>query len=56
MLEGFRASFLPTTIFVEEAYAALERLDADAIRMRSGNGVKQLIEEVLPLAALLKYM
>jgi hypothetical protein len=56
MLDEFPRSFLSTAKFVERAYRAWERLDADAIRMRSGDGTKELIEEVLPIAAFIKHL
>jgi hypothetical protein len=56
MLGAFRNGFLPTAEFVERAYSAFEGLDADSIRMRRGDGTKKLIEEVLPIAAFLKYL
>jgi hypothetical protein len=56
MLDRFRRSFLTVPVFVRRAYAALEALDGDQYRMRSVAGAKELIEEIIPLAALLKHL
>lgn len=57
MLNDFRRSFLTVPVFVRRAYAALEALDGDAYRWRSTKeGIKELVEEVIPLAALLKHL
>ncbi len=56
MLNDFRRSFLTVPVFVRRAYAALEALDDNEYRSRSADGVKELIEEVMPLAALLKHL
>ena len=56
VLDDFRRSFLSTTAFVQRAYRAVERLDGDAFRMRSGDGTKALVEEVMPVAALMKHL
>ena len=57
MLNEFRRSFLTVPVFVRRAYAALEALDGDKYRSRSAKaGVKDLVEEVIPLAALLKHL
>jgi hypothetical protein len=56
MLDRFRKSFLTVPVFVSRAYSELEALDGDQYRMRSVPGAKELIEEVVPLAALLKHL
>lgn len=56
MLDKFRRSFLSVPVFVRRAYSALEALDGDQYRMRSTAGAKELIEEIIPLAALLKHL
>ncbi len=56
MLERFTKSFLTVPVFVSRAYSELEALDGDQYRMRSTPGSKELIEEVVPLAALLKHL
>lgn len=57
MLRQFRNSYLTVPVFVGRAYAAIMALDGDKYRARSaGAGVKGLVEEVLPLAALLKHL
>ena len=56
MLEPFRRSFLSTAEFTRRAYAAVEALSPETIRSRPQNGPKELIEEVLPLSALLKHL
>lgn len=56
MLDRFRKSRLTALTFVRRAYAALRTLDGDQYRMRSVPGSKQLIEEVMPLAALVKHL
>jgi hypothetical protein len=56
VLDRFRRSFLTVPVFVRRAYSALEALDGDQYRMRSIAGAKELIEEVIPLAALLKHL
>jgi hypothetical protein len=57
MLNELRRSFLTAPVFVRRAYAALEALDGAKYRSRSAKaGVKELVEEIIPLAALLKHM
>jgi hypothetical protein len=56
VLNDFRRSFLTVPVFVQRVYAALESLGGDEYRMRSIDGAKELIEEVVPLAALLKHL
>jgi hypothetical protein len=55
MLRQFRNSYLTVPVFVGRAYAAMAALDGDEYRARSA-GVKGLVEEVMPLAALLKHL
>ncbi len=55
MLRQFKNSYLTTPVFVGRAYAAIAALDADEYRAR-GDGVRALVGEVLPLAALLKHL
>lgn len=42
-------------VFVKRAYEALEALDGNSYRLRQGEGTKELVEEILPLAAFLKH-
>jgi hypothetical protein len=56
MLDRFRRSFLSVPVFVRRAYSVLEALDGDQYRMRSVAGAKERIEEIIPLAALLKHL
>jgi hypothetical protein len=56
MLDQFRRSFLTVPVFVRRAYSALEALNGEQYRMRSISGAKELIEEIIPLAALLKHL
>lgn len=55
MLRQFSNSYLTAPVFVGRAYAAMAALDGDKYRARSA-GVKELVEEVMPLAALLKHL
>jgi hypothetical protein len=55
VLRQFRASYLTVPAFVKRAYAAIAALEGDEYRAR-GAGVKELVEEVMPLAALLKHL
>lgn len=55
MLEQFRRSFLSSSIFVNRAHVAVGRLTGDTYWTRKGEA-KELIEEVLPIAALLKHL
>ncbi len=56
MLDQFRRSFLSVSVFVRRAYSAHESLCGKEIRARSAEGSKELIEEILPLSAFLKYL
>jgi hypothetical protein len=56
MLEDFRQSFMPALEFAGRAYAAVEALDEQEYFLRQRDGTKELIEEVLPLAALVKHL
>jgi hypothetical protein len=56
MLDRFRRSFLTVPVFIRRAYSALEALDGDQYRMRSVAGAKELIEEIIPLVALLIHL
>ena len=53
--EKFSKSYLSTATFVSRAYSALERLSDDEFRLRKGKGCKELVEEVIPIAAFLKH-
>jgi len=53
--EKFSKSYLSTATFVSRAYSALERLSDDEFRLRKGTGCKELVEEVIPIAAFLKH-
>jgi len=55
MIDPFRKRLTAST-FVRRAYAALRILTGDEFRMRSVLGSKPLIEEVMPLAALVKHL
>ncbi|HSS52198.1 MAG TPA: hypothetical protein VLX28_24925 [Thermoanaerobaculia bacterium] len=55
MLRQFRNSYLTAPVFVRRAYTAMAALDGDEYRAR-GAGVKELVEEAMPLAALLKHL
>lgn len=55
LLDQFRRSFLSVSVFVHRAYSAHKALTAQEIRSRSAEGSKELIEEILPLAAFLKH-
>ncbi len=56
MNETFRESFLTAPVFVQRAYAALETLDSKGLLTGSRSvEVKELVEEVLPVAAFLKH-
>jgi hypothetical protein len=54
-LQRFTKSFLTAPVFAIRAYRELEALNGDQFRMRSVPSSKQLIEEVIPLAAWLKH-
>lgn len=56
MLDQFRASFLSASEFVVRAFGALERLSTTEYLRRRGADTKRLIEEVVPLAALLQHL
>ncbi len=56
MLEQFRRSFLTTGVFVRRAFASLESLSAEEYWKRSLPGSKELIEEILPVATLIKHL
>lgn len=56
MLDQFRASFLSASEFVVRAFGALERLSMKEYLRRKGQDTKRLIEEVVPLAALLQHL
>lgn len=55
MLSRFRRSFLTSATFVRRAYDELRRVPQPEFFSRAGP-TKQLIEEVLPLAAFLKHI
>lgn len=56
MLKTFRQSFLPSFEFVRRAYTALEALGQQEYFLRTAPGTKELVEEVMPLAALVKHL
>ncbi len=57
MLSQFRKSYLSVPVFVRRAYAAVKALDGDEYRARARKtGAKGLVEEVMPIAALLKHL
>lgn len=53
--EKFSKSYLSTATFVSRAYSALERFSANEVRLRKGKGCKELVEEIIPIAAFLKH-
>lgn len=53
--DKFRKSYLSTATFVSRAHSALERLSDDEFRLRKGKGCKDLVEEMIPIAAFLKH-
>jgi hypothetical protein len=53
VIEQFTKSYLSPSTFVRRAYASLEHLSANEVRLR--RGCKKLIEEILPIAAFLKH-
>lgn len=55
VLERFSRSYKLASTFVSRAYSALEQFREDELRLRTGDGCKRLVEEVLPIAASLKY-
>ena len=55
MLRQFRNSYLTVPVFVGRAYSAMAALGGDEYRARKP-GIKELVEEVIPLAALLKHL
>lgn len=54
-LNKFCNTYLTTPFFAKRAYSDLEALDGDDYRLRRGEGTKELVEEILPLAAFLKH-
>jgi len=56
ILDQFRTSFLSTATFVRRAYACLKELPAEEYLARTSPGVKELLEEIAPLAGLLKHL
>lgn len=54
MLEQFSGELLDTSTFVSRAYAAVESLSERDVRIRQRGGSKELLEEVMPIAAFLK--
>jgi hypothetical protein len=56
VLRQFSRSYLSVPVFVSRAYRALETFPAEAIRARCRAGPKELVEEILPLTALLKHL
>jgi len=53
--DKFSKSYLSTATFVSRAYATVDQLNTKQILMRKGNGVKKLVEEIMPIAAFLKH-
>ena len=56
MVEQFRKSFLSTGIFTRRAFSSLDSLSPDQYRRRTVPGSKELIEEVVPIATLIKHL
>jgi len=54
-LDRFSKGYLTVPVFVKRAYDELEALDGNSYRLRKGDGTKELVEEIRPLAAFLKY-
>lgn len=52
----FSRSFLTASVFVQRAYTTLEQLSSQEYLLRSKQVTKQLVEEIAPLAALLKHL
>ncbi len=55
VIQEFKESYLPASIFTRKAYDALERFSTEDFFMRRGDGCKDLVQEVIPIAAFLKY-
>lgn len=53
--EKFSKSYLSTATFVSRAYSALEHFSDNEVLLRKGSGCKELIEEIIPIAAFLKH-
>jgi hypothetical protein len=53
--ETFSKSYLSTLTFASRAYANLERVSHNEVLLRKGKDCKKLVEEILPIAAFLKY-
>jgi hypothetical protein len=53
--EKFSKSYLSTATFVNRAYSTLRQLSNKEFLLRKGNGYKELVEEILPIAAFLKH-
>ena len=53
--EKFSKSYLSTSTFVSRAYSTLEQFTANEFRLRKGKGCKELVEEIIPIAAFLKH-
>lgn len=56
MLAQFRRSFLSADVFVRRAYSAINAVSPEEFLSRRNPEVKAVIEEIIPLAALLKRM
>src|SRR6266568_9195787 len=56
IIDRFSRSFLTASAYVQRAYTALERLSSQEYLLRSKQVTKQLVEEIAPLAALLKHL
>jgi hypothetical protein len=53
--DKFSKSYISTATFVSRAYAALEQFSDNEVRLREGKGSKDLVEEIIPIAAFLKH-
>ena len=54
-IEKFSKSYLSTATFASRAYSTLKQLSNKDFLLRKGNGYKELLEEILPIAAFLKH-
>lgn len=55
ILEDFRATYLSVGMWVEKTYDALEQFTEEEMRQRKRGVSKEVVEEILPIAAFLKY-
>jgi len=53
--DKFSKSYISTATFVSRAYSVLEQFSDNEVRLREGKGCKELVEEIIPIAAFLKH-